>query len=246
MSSLKIIGFLHFLKFLGPLEKKLHVTVFLDHPVVIPSQTGSPSDFENQQVGWGTRLYPADPGDVSNLSQPGAHACSQCLQAVFDVMHCDEDIIFYHIVKQGQSTEGRVSLISLSPSCGICRRGIRLLFEGSMEEIKNPLSKVHKGSQPRKGSFPPKKLLQISFDVPLNIVTYYDDDLQTGCTRLPYLLLIRRGLADYRPSWVWLALTLHDTLHSSLVEDTPTQRTHTNSHSLLASNSSVLLCLWDI
>ena len=89
------------------------------------------------------------------------------------------------------------------------------------------------------------EFLQISFDVPLNIVTYYDDDLQTGC-RLPYLLLIRRGLADYRPSWVWLALTLHDTLHSSLVEDTPTQRTHTNSHSLLASNSSVLLCLWDI
>ena len=160
-------------------------------------------------------------------------------------MQCDEDIIFYHIVKQGQGTEGRVSLISLSPSCGICRRGIRLLFEGSMEKIKNPLSKVHKGSQPRKGSFPPKNCCKFLLSVPLNIVTYYDDDLQTGC-RLPYLLLIRRGLADYRPSWVWLALTLHDTLHSSLVEDTPTQRTHTNSHSLLASNLSDLLCLWNI
>ena len=94
---------------------------------------------------------------------------------------------------------------------------------------------------------PPKNCCKFLLSVPLNIVTYYDDDLQTGC-RLPYLLLIRRGLADYRPSWVWLALTLHDTLHSSLVEDTPTQRTHTNSHSLLASNSSVLLQLhlWDI
>ena len=32
--------------------------------------------------------------------------------------------------------------------------GIWLLFEGSMEEIKNPLSKVHKGSLGPKGSFP--------------------------------------------------------------------------------------------
>ena len=35
ISSIKIIGFLHFLKFLGPSEKKLLLTVFLDHPVFV-------------------------------------------------------------------------------------------------------------------------------------------------------------------------------------------------------------------
>ena len=188
-------------------------------------------------MGWGTRLYPADPGGVSNLSQPGAHACSQCLQAVFDVMQCDEDIIFYHIVKQGQGTEGRVSLISLSPPVGFAGGGYGCCSRDQWKRSKTHCPKFTKGASPERVHFPPKNCCKFLLSVPLNIATYYDDDLQTGC-RLPYLLLIRRGLADYRPSWVWLALTLHDTLHK--------QRTHTNSHSLLASNSSVLLCLWDI
>ena len=56
---------------------------------------------------------------LSNLSQhKGPQACSQCLQVVFDVMQCDEGIIFYHDVKEGQGTGGRVSLISLFPPVG--------------------------------------------------------------------------------------------------------------------------------
>ena len=116
-------------------------------------------------MGWGTRLYPADPGDVSNLSQPGAHACSQCLQAVFDVMHCDEDIIFYHIVKQGQGTEGRVSLISLSPSCGIWGDvGDTAAVRGINGGDQKPIVQSSQRELAQKGFLSPKKLLQISFE----------------------------------------------------------------------------------
>ena len=109
-------------------------------------------------MGWGTRLYPADPGGVSNLSQLGAHACSQCLQAVFDVMQCDEDMIFYHIVKQGQGTEGRVSLISLSLLWDL-HEGDTAAVRGINGKDQKPIVQSSQRELAPKGFIPPQKIV---------------------------------------------------------------------------------------
>ena len=115
-------------------------------------------------MGWGTRLYLADPRGVSNLSQhKGPQACSQCLQVVFDVMQCDEDIKFYHIVKEGQGTEGRVSLISLSLLWDL-QEGDSAAVRGINGKDQKPIVKSSQRELAPKGFIPPKKLLQISFE----------------------------------------------------------------------------------
>ena len=114
-------------------------------------------------MGWATRLYPADPRGVRNLSQPGAHTCSQCLQTVFDVMRCDEDIIFYHIVKQGQGTEGRVSLISLSLLWDL-QEGDSAAVRGINGKDQKPIVQSSQRELAPKGFISPQKLLQISLE----------------------------------------------------------------------------------
>ena len=109
-------------------------------------------------MGWGTKLYPADPGGASNLSQPGAHTCSQCLQTVFDVMRCDEDIIFYKIVKQGQGTEGRVSLISLSPPLGFAG-GDTAAVRGINGKDQKPIVQSSQRELAPKGFIPPQNIV---------------------------------------------------------------------------------------
>ena len=93
-----------------------------------------------------------------------AQACSQCLQVVFDVMQCDEGIIFYHDVKEGQGTGGRVSLISLFPPVGFGGGGYGCCSRDLWERSKTHCPKFTKGASPERVHFPPKKLLQISFE----------------------------------------------------------------------------------